>query len=70
MSEDNKEEMRNLLEKKEPYKGCKVCDPEHWSHRYLFLLLICFLSFGNYFVYDNPAALTDQFEKVLTSIPV
>lgn len=46
-----------------PYDGCKVCDPSHWSHRYLFLFMICFLCFGNYFVYDNPAALQDQFLK-------
>ena len=34
------------------------------SHRFIFLVLICFLSFGSYFVYDNPAALQSQFEQV------
>ena len=46
-----------------PYEGCAPCNPTHWSHRYFFLFLISFLCFGNYFVYDNPAALQDQFEK-------
>eukprot|EP00042_Codosiga_hollandica_P049859 m.586226 g.586226 ORF g.586226 m.586226 type:complete len:517 (-) comp57975_c0_seq9:2945-4495(-) len=40
---------------------CAMANPKHWSHRYLFLILICFLCFGNYFVYDNPAALQPQF---------
>ena len=33
------------------------CDPRRWMHRYLMLLLMCMLSFGSYYVYDNPAAL-------------
>jgi len=33
------------------------CDPRRWMHRYFMLLLMCFLSFGSYYVYDNPAAL-------------
>ncbi len=53
------------LTRVDEYKGCKICNPLHWSHRFLFLFLICFLCFGNYFVYDNPAALQDQFEKVI-----
>lgn len=30
----------------------------------IFLALICFLSFGSYFVYDSPAALQDQIKSV------
>ena len=33
------------------------CDPRRWMHRYFMLVLMCFLSFGSYYVYDNPAAL-------------
>ncbi|VDP94279.1 unnamed protein product [Echinostoma caproni] len=43
-------------------RGCGnslACDPLRWLHRYLMLFFICFLSFGSYFCYDNPAALQD-----------
>ena len=30
----------------------------------MFLIFICFLCFGNYYVYDNPAALQAQFQDV------
>ena len=33
------------------------CDPKRWMHRFLLLILMCLLSFGSYYVYDNPAAL-------------
>lgn len=33
------------------------CDPTRWMHRFLLLFLMCSLSFGSYYVYDNPAAL-------------
>ena len=33
------------------------CDPRRWMHRFLLLFLMCMLSFGSYYVYDNPAAL-------------
>lgn len=43
--------------------GCGAtpfCNPNAFVHRYLIVLvLICFLSFGSYFCYDNPAALQD-----------
>ncbi|GFR87917.1 major facilitator superfamily domain-containing protein [Elysia marginata] len=43
--------------------GCGAtpfCNPTSFVHRYLIVLvLICFLSFGSYFCYDNPAALQD-----------
>ncbi|EDV21302.1 uncharacterized protein TRIADDRAFT_30594 [Trichoplax adhaerens] len=39
-----------------------ACDPRRALHRYLVLILMCFLSFGSYFVYDNPAALEKQIE--------
>jgi hypothetical protein len=66
MADDSASELKALLPAAaaKPYNGCKICDPNHWSHRYLFLSMLCFLCFGNYFIYDNPAALQDQFEKV------
>lgn len=48
------------------------CDPRRWFHRYFMLILMCFLSFGSYYVYDNPAALqktiTDVRKPVVTSL--
>ena len=46
-------------------KGCfsRILDPHSRLHRYFALFFICFLSFGSYFCYDNPAALADQIEK-------
>uniref|UniRef100_A0A671LLF3 Lysosomal dipeptide transporter MFSD1 n=1 Tax=Sinocyclocheilus anshuiensis TaxID=1608454 RepID=A0A671LLF3_9TELE len=37
-----------------------LCDPTHLLHRILVLLFMCFLGFGSYFCYDNPAALQTQ----------
>ncbi|XP_012693884.2 major facilitator superfamily domain-containing protein 1 [Clupea harengus] len=37
-----------------------ICDPSHWSHRIVVLSFMCFLGFGSYFCYDNPAALQTQ----------
>ena len=33
------------------------CDPRQWLHRYFMLVFMCMLSFGSYYVYDNPTAL-------------
>ncbi|XP_038672876.1 major facilitator superfamily domain-containing protein 1 [Scyliorhinus canicula] len=43
--------------------GCAsaLCDPRRLPHRLVVLLLMCFLSFGSYFCYDNPAALQTHF---------
>ena len=41
-----------------------LCDPRHFLHRYSLLILMCFLSFGNYFVYDNPASLPKVIKNV------
>eukprot|EP01135_Chromosphaera_perkinsii_P011894 Nk52_evm11s2531 gene=Nk52_evmTU11s2531 len=46
-----------LLE--EPPTGCG-CHPKYPGFRYIVLVFICFLSFGSYFCYDNPAALQKQ----------
>ncbi|XP_041920440.1 major facilitator superfamily domain-containing protein 1 [Alosa sapidissima] len=35
-------------------------DPAHWLHRIVVLVFMCFLGFGSYFCYDNPAALQTQ----------
>ncbi|VDP04235.1 unnamed protein product [Soboliphyme baturini] len=35
-------------------------DPRKATCRYFVLALICFLNFGNYMVYDTPAALSDN----------
>ncbi|XP_018117824.1 major facilitator superfamily domain-containing protein 1 [Xenopus laevis] len=37
-----------------------ICDPSRFAHRMLVLALMCFLGFGSYFCYDNPAALQTQ----------
>ncbi|XP_057694962.1 major facilitator superfamily domain-containing protein 1 isoform X2 [Corythoichthys intestinalis] len=34
-----------------------ICDPTHGLHRLVILIFMCFLGFGSYFCYDNPAAL-------------
>ena len=40
------------------------CDPRRWMHRYLMLGFMCMLSFGSYYVYDNPTALQSTILKV------
>lgn len=43
--------------------GCSsfsLCDPKKSAHRYMVLVFMCFLGFGSYFCYDNPAALQNQ----------
>ncbi|XP_033121743.1 major facilitator superfamily domain-containing protein 1-like [Anneissia japonica] len=48
--------------------GCgatAACDPRQSLHRFLILILICFLSFGSYFCYDNPAALQSQIKSAM-----
>uniref|UniRef100_A0A4W5JPX1 Lysosomal dipeptide transporter MFSD1 n=1 Tax=Hucho hucho TaxID=62062 RepID=A0A4W5JPX1_9TELE len=37
-----------------------LCDPRRLPHRIFVLLFMCFLGFGSYFCYDNPAALQSQ----------
>ncbi|XP_054651216.1 major facilitator superfamily domain-containing protein 1 isoform X2 [Dunckerocampus dactyliophorus] len=37
-----------------------ICDPAHLLHRIVVLVFMCFLGFGSYFCYDNPAALQTQ----------
>ncbi|XP_042371146.1 major facilitator superfamily domain-containing protein 1-like, partial [Plectropomus leopardus] len=37
-----------------------ICDPRHLLHRVVVLIFMCFLGFGSYFCYDNPAALQTQ----------
>ncbi|XP_041068591.1 major facilitator superfamily domain-containing protein 1 isoform X2 [Carcharodon carcharias] len=46
-----------------PSQGCATAlgDPRRWPHRFVVLALMCFLGFGSYFCYDNPAALQTQF---------
>lgn len=45
--------------------SCAVCDPRTSWHRYFALFFMCFLSFGSYFCYDNPAALQDHLRQDL-----
>lgn len=40
------------------------CDPRRWLHRYFMLFFMCMLSFGSYYVYDNPTALQRTIMKV------
>ncbi|XP_060587464.1 major facilitator superfamily domain-containing protein 1-like [Ruditapes philippinarum] len=42
-----------------------ACNPRRPLHRYLVLIIMCFLSFGSYFCYDNPAALQDNMTRDL-----
>ncbi|KAI0214202.1 Major facilitator superfamily domain-containing protein 1 [Lamellibrachia satsuma] len=52
----------------EELTGCGAtlaCDPRRPLHKYLVLIIMCFLSFGSYFCYDNPAALATQMETDL-----
>ncbi|CAG9784352.1 unnamed protein product [Diatraea saccharalis] len=38
------------------------CHPANKVHRFIALLLMCFLCFGSYFCYDTPGALADNFK--------
>ncbi|KAG5837675.1 hypothetical protein ANANG_G00241960 [Anguilla anguilla] len=40
-----------------------ICDPSKLAHRVLVLVFMCFLGFGSYFCYDNPAALQIQVQQ-------
>ncbi|XP_072474723.1 lysosomal dipeptide transporter MFSD1 isoform X2 [Notamacropus eugenii] len=40
-----------------------LCDPAHLAHRLVALAFMCFLGFGSYFCYDNPAALQTQVQQ-------
>ncbi|XP_061227625.1 major facilitator superfamily domain-containing protein 1 isoform X5 [Neopsephotus bourkii] len=40
-----------------------ACDPRRLPHRLIVLALMCFLGFGSYFCYDNPAALQTQVQR-------
>uniref|UniRef100_A0A8D3DPY4 Lysosomal dipeptide transporter MFSD1 n=1 Tax=Scophthalmus maximus TaxID=52904 RepID=A0A8D3DPY4_SCOMX len=42
-----------------------ICDPGHLLHRVVVLVFMCFLGFGSYFCYDNPAALQTQVLQVI-----
>ncbi|CAG5134655.1 unnamed protein product, partial [Candidula unifasciata] len=54
------------LEELQGCSGTPPCNPRSCVHRYFpVLILICFLSFGSYFCYDNPAALQDVMIKSL-----
>ncbi|XP_075426689.1 lysosomal dipeptide transporter MFSD1 isoform X1 [Ascaphus truei] len=44
----------------EKRKMAAICDPSKFAHRVVVLMLMCFLGFGSYFCYDNPAALQTQ----------
>lgn len=62
--------LRNIQDDDEEVKettcGDGPCDPRGCLHRYFpVLVIMCFLSFGSYFCYDNPAALQDSMLKDL-----
>ncbi|XP_017770005.1 PREDICTED: major facilitator superfamily domain-containing protein 1-like [Nicrophorus vespilloides] len=58
-NQDQDEESQN--------RGCyySCYDPRGTCHRFIALFFMCFLGFGSYFCYDNPAALKSEFEKDL-----
>ncbi|XP_062521615.1 major facilitator superfamily domain-containing protein 1-like [Corticium candelabrum] len=48
------------------WNGCGpaiLCDPRRWPHRFIVLIFTCFLNFGSYFCYDNPAALQTEIQQ-------
>uniref|UniRef100_A0A8C7UIS8 Lysosomal dipeptide transporter MFSD1 n=1 Tax=Oncorhynchus mykiss TaxID=8022 RepID=A0A8C7UIS8_ONCMY len=45
-----------------------LCDPRRLPHRIFVLLFMCFLGFGSYFCYDNPAALQTQVIQVIVAV--
>ncbi|NWZ20502.1 MFSD1 protein, partial [Asarcornis scutulata] len=45
-----------------PARRLSPCHPQRLAHRLLVLALMCFLGFGSYFCYDNPAALQTQIQ--------
>nr|XP_055051865.1 major facilitator superfamily domain-containing protein 1 isoform X1 [Misgurnus anguillicaudatus] len=55
LNEDDDEDDEGVLESMSP-----LCDPRHLLHRIVVLCFMCFLGFGSYFCYDNPAALQTQ----------
>ncbi|XP_055868453.1 major facilitator superfamily domain-containing protein 1-like [Biomphalaria glabrata] len=58
-NDDSEEELQGC-------SGTAPCNPKSCLHRYFpVLVLICFLSFGSYFCYDNPAALQDTMIREL-----
>jgi MFS family permease len=67
----NIQEAENLIDsstdEEERSEGCgyKCCDPRGSLHRFVALIFMCFLGFGSYFCYDNPAALQDQIKRDL-----
>ncbi|WAR27470.1 MFSD1-like protein [Mya arenaria] len=70
MSEDTEKTplVKTYEEEDEVLTGCGAtlpCNPRRPLHRYLVLIIMCFLSFGSYFCYDNPAALQDNMVRDL-----
>ncbi|KAL5004333.1 hypothetical protein ScPMuIL_017789 [Solemya velum] len=62
MSVDERKPLLGSDEEDIELTGCGAtlaCNPRRGLHRYLVLIIMCFLSFGSYFCYDNPAALQD-----------
>uniref|UniRef100_A0A672G2C7 Lysosomal dipeptide transporter MFSD1 n=1 Tax=Salarias fasciatus TaxID=181472 RepID=A0A672G2C7_SALFA len=45
-----------------------ICDPSRLPHRVVVLCFMCFLGFGSYFCYDNPAALQTQVIQVIQAL--
>ncbi|KAM7451827.1 Major facilitator superfamily domain-containing protein 1 [Porites harrisoni] len=57
---------KDLYGSEQQLSGCGAtvcCDPRRNLHRYFVLGLICFLSFGSYYCYDNPAALENHIKQ-------
>jgi len=69
MSSEETEPIVDECDEEDRQYSCAVCDPRTSLHRYFALFFMCFLSFGSYFCYDNPAALQDHLRQdlVLTS---
>ena len=50
-------DVKDVVEEEAGCDSVLPCDPRQWLHRYFMLGFMCMLSFGSYYVYDNPTAL-------------
>ncbi|XP_072033850.1 lysosomal dipeptide transporter MFSD1-like [Amphiura filiformis] len=63
--DENSEDMNNEDIELTGCGATAACNPHRTLHRFLVLILICFLSFGSYFCYDNPSALQNQIKDAM-----
>lgn len=64
IQENGNEESTLIVSNEESCCG-GICDPNRLCFKSIVMLMLCFLGFGSYFCYDNPAALQNYIEKDL-----